>query len=66
MIEQRTIAPTEDPVCAMQVDVAVARATDLVLTHGDIEYSFCSDGCLTEFRDDPAWFLDRAYTPTTM
>jgi YHS domain-containing protein len=66
MIEQRTIHPGEDPVCAMLVDVAVARATDLVLHHGDVEYAFCSPDCLTEFRDDPAWFLDGAYTPTGM
>jgi YHS domain-containing protein len=50
----------------MRVDAAVARAKDLVHTHGEVDYSFCSDGCLTEFRDDPAWFLDVAYTPTKM
>jgi YHS domain-containing protein len=66
MIEKRTIHPSEDPVCAMRVDLAKARATGLVLTHGDVDYPFCSDGCLIEFRDDPAWFLDPAYTPTTM
>jgi YHS domain-containing protein len=66
MIEQRAIHPSEDPVCAMRVDVAVARATDLVLHHGDVDYVFCSSGCLIEFRDDPAWFLDWAYTPTRM
>jgi YHS domain-containing protein len=66
VIVQRTIHPGEDPVCAMRVDAAVARAKDLVHTHGEVDYSFCSDGCLTEFRDDPAWFLDVAYTPTKM
>lgn len=66
MNEKRTIHPSEDPVCAMRVDVAKARATDLVLTDGDVDYSFCSHGCLIEFRDDPAWFLDRAYTPQMM
>lgn len=66
MTAQRTIHPDEDPVCAMQVDVEVARATSLVLTHEGVDYSFCGDGCLLEFRDDPAWFLDGAYTPTTM
>jgi YHS domain-containing protein len=66
MIEQRTIHPSEDPVCAMRVDVAVARATNLVFTHGNVDYSFCSEGCLIEFRDDPAWFLDGAYAPTMM
>ena len=66
MIEKRTIHPSEDPVCAMRVDLVNARARDLVFTHGDVDYSFCSDGCLIEFRDDPPWFLDRAYTPTIM
>ena len=66
MIEQRTIHPSEDPVCAMRVDVLAARAADLALTHRDVDYSFCSKNCLTEFRDDPAWFLDRAYTPARM
>lgn len=66
MIEKRTISPSEDPVCAMRVDVARARAANLVLTHGTVDYAFCSEGCLIEFRDDPAWFLDEAYTPTPM
>ena len=66
MIEKRTIHPSEDPVCAMRVDLANARASNLVLTHGDVAYSFCSVGCLIEFRDDPTWFLDRAYMPTMM
>ena len=66
MIENRRIHPGEDPVCAMRVDVAKARQANLVLSHGDVDYSFCSNGCLTEFRDDPAWFLDRAYVPTMM
>ena len=66
MIEKRTIPPSEDPVCAMRVDLLDARAKDLVFRHGDVDYSFCSNGCLIEFRDDPAWFLDRAYTPTMM
>jgi YHS domain-containing protein len=66
MIEQRTIHPSEDPVCAMRVDVEDARAAALVFSHGEVDYAFCSRRCLTEFQDDPAWFLDRAYTPTRM
>ena len=54
----------EDPVCGMTVDPADAEANGLVLTHEDDMYVFCSRGCLVEFRDDPAWFLDPAYTPT--
>lgn len=66
MTEQRTIHPGEDPVCAIRVDVAMARATSRVVTHGDVDYSFCSEGCLIQFQNDPAWFLDQAYAPTTM
>ena len=64
MTEQRVMAPNEDPVCAMAVDPAEADANGLVLTHEDNAYAFCSPGCFLEFRDDPAWFLDPAYTPT--
>jgi YHS domain-containing protein len=66
VIEERDIDPGEDPVCAMRVDVSVARATNLVIAHGDVEYAFCSGPCLEAFRDDPAWFLDRSYIPTRM
>ena len=66
MIEQRTNHPSEDPVCAMPVGLLEAREADLVFRHADVEYSFCSHACLTEFRDDPAWFLDPAYAPTAI
>ncbi len=62
----RTIARGEDPVCAMTVDPADAGSVGLSLRHEGVEYSFCSHGCLLEFQDDPAWFLDPAYTPTPM
>jgi YHS domain-containing protein len=64
MTEQRVVAPNEDPVGAMAVDPAQAEANDLILTNQDNVYVFCSRGCLLEFRDDPAWFLDPAYTPS--
>jgi YHS domain-containing protein len=63
MTETRTIAPNEDPVCGMTVDVDQARAMGLSLTHDDREYVFCGKGCLLEFRDDPGRFLDREYQP---
>lgn len=66
MNDKRTIPTGEDPVCGMRVDVAKARTASLVLTYGTVDYAFCSDGCLIEFRDDPAWFLDEAYTPAPM
>jgi P-type Cu+ transporter len=61
---ERMIVLNEDPVCAMAVDPAEAAANGLVLTHEGKSYVFCSTGCLLEFRDDPAWFLDPAYTPS--
>ena len=66
MTQQRTIHPGDDPVCGMPVDADVARAGELVDIHRGVGYSFCSEGCLTEFQEDPAWFLDPAYSPTSM
>ena len=45
----------KDPVCGMDVDTT---ATDLKLEHEGTTYWFCGKGCLLEFRDDPARFLD--------
>ena len=61
MTETRMIAPNEDPVCGMTVDIEQARANGLTLTHEGREYGFCGKGCLLEFRDDPWRFLDPAY-----
>ncbi|MEX2183699.1 MAG: YHS domain-containing protein [Chloroflexota bacterium] len=66
MLDMRAIAPDEDPVCAMRTAPAQARQADLSLVIEDREYVFCSQGCLLEFRDDPAWFLDPGYRPTPM
>ena len=63
MTELRTIAPNEDPVCGMRVDVEEARAQGLTLTHEGREYAFCGKGCLLEFRDDPQRYVDPAYQP---
>ena len=63
MPEQRTIAPTEDPVCGMTVDPNTAPSNGLTLIHEGTEYAFCGKGCLLEFRDDPATYLDAAYAP---
>ncbi len=64
MAEHRTIAPTEDPVCGMTVDVEQARAKGLTSIHEDHEYVFCGKGCFLEFRDDPETFLAVGFTPT--
>ncbi len=64
MSAQRTIAPTEDPVCGMSVGPAQAREKGLTLIHEGTEYAFCGKGCLPEFRDEPAKYLDPGYTPS--
>ena len=63
MTDTRTIAPNEDPVCGMTVDVESAKANGLALTHDGREYVFCGKGCLLEFRDDPERYLDSTYRP---
>ena len=64
MTDKRTIDPTEDPVCGMTVDPDQARQNGLSLSHEGTEYAFCGKGCLLEFRDDPATYLDPTYTPS--
>jgi YHS domain-containing protein len=63
MTEQRTIAPTEDPVCGMTVDPVQAREKGQTLIHEGTEYAFCGKGCFLEFRDNPGKYLDPAYSP---
>jgi Cu+-exporting ATPase len=53
-----------DPVCGMTVDPATARAAGLVTEHDGQTYYFCGKGCLLEFRDNPATYLDPGYTPS--
>ncbi len=53
-----------DPVCGMTVDLAVARADGLVAEHDGTTYAFCGRGCLLDFRDDPARYLDPSHTPS--
>ena len=64
MNDIRQVEPNEDPVCGMHVDVEAARAKGLVLTHDGHEYVFCGKGCMLEFRDDPATYLDPRHLPT--
>lgn len=63
MAEPRTIAPNEDPVCGMTVDIKGAEAKGLAITHSDKQYVFCGKGCFLEFRDDPETFLAASYKP---
>jgi YHS domain-containing protein len=52
-----------DPVCGMAVDT---ETSELSLEHDGTTYWFCSRGCLLDFRDDPAKYLDPAHQPEGM
>jgi YHS domain-containing protein len=53
-----------DPVCGMTVERERAKAAGLSTEHDGETYYFCGKGCLLEFRDDPARFLDPSYQPS--
>ncbi|MEO7119359.1 MAG: YHS domain-containing protein [Candidatus Limnocylindrales bacterium] len=53
-----------DPVCGMTVDIADATAKGLHEQHDGVDHYFCGKGCLLEFRDDPAKYLDPGYVPS--
>lgn len=53
-----------DPVCGMTVDTAAARVKGLHARHEETDYFFCGKGCLLEFGDDPARYLDPSYVPS--
>ena len=48
MAEHRTVAPNEDPVCGMTVDINAAQAKGLATVHLDHEYVFCGEGCFLD------------------
>lgn len=64
MSEPRPIDQDEDAVCGMRVDPEGARARGLTLTHDGREYAFCGKGCMLDFGDEPAKFLDPGYQPS--
>jgi YHS domain-containing protein len=64
MNESGATGHATDPVCGMTVDPDTARATGLVAEHDGQTYYFCGKGCLLEFRDDPATYLDPSHTPS--
>jgi len=53
----------KDPVCGMDVNTETSQ---LSLEHEGKTYWFCGKGCLLEFRDDPARFLDPNYVAEGM
>jgi len=61
MADRREIAPYEDPVCGMTVDLEQARAKGLTTVHLGVEYVFCGKGCFLEFGDDAGIYLDPEY-----
>ncbi len=61
MVEHRTVASNEDPVCGMTPDPEEAREKGLVSTYEGRVYVFCGKGCFLEFRDDPETFLAPDY-----
>jgi YHS domain-containing protein len=63
MAEHRDVAPNEDPVCGMTVDIDQALAKGLATVYADHQYVFCGKGCFLEFRDEPEKFLGIGYTP---
>ena len=56
-------APATDPVCAMTVDEASARAAKRLSEYQGQTYYFCSDGCKKKFEADPAKFLGKTKLP---
>ncbi|HEU0037157.1 MAG TPA: heavy metal translocating P-type ATPase [Kofleriaceae bacterium] len=50
-----------DPVCGMTVDPATARGGSV--EHAGHTYHFCSPGCATKFRADPARYVHEAPQP---
>jgi YHS domain-containing protein len=63
MAEHRTVAPSEDAVCGMTVDIKASQAKGLATVYLDHQYVFCGKGCFLEFRDDPETFLASGYKP---
>jgi Cu+-exporting ATPase len=57
------MAIVKDPVCGMDVDTETSR---LSFEHAGQTFWFCGKGCLLEFKDDPAKFLDPSYEPEEM
>jgi Cu+-exporting ATPase len=57
------VATAKDPVCGMDVDTDTAAWT---AEHDGTTYYFCGKGCMLEFKDDPAKYLDPDYRPEGM
>ncbi len=58
------VTKVTDPVCGMSVTIEHAEAAALAADHDGVRYFFCGKGCLLDFQDEPAKYLDPAYRPT--
>ena len=52
-----------DPVCGMDVD---KETTFFRFEHDGTMYYFCSRGCMLDFEENPAKFLDPNFEPEGM
>jgi YHS domain-containing protein len=60
-VEDEALAIAIDPVCGMEVD---ATTSTLSLDYEGNTYWFCSKGCMLDFQEDPARYIDPDYTPS--
>jgi YHS domain-containing protein len=61
---ERSLDQAVDPVCGMTVDPVAARAAGLAEEQDGVTFYFCGKGCLLEFRDEPAKYLNPGYSPS--
>ena len=64
MTDETTTTTRIDPVCGMTVELADDQSAGLVAEHEGQAYAFCGRGCLLDFTDDPATYLDPSHTPS--
>jgi len=60
-MEDASMATEIDPVCGMEVDTTTS---DLSWEYDGTTYWFCGRGCMLDFQDDPAKYLDPDHTPS--
>ena len=52
-----------DPVCGMEVNTETAQFS---VEHDGQTYWFCSKGCMLDFQEEPAKYLDPNFEPQGM
>ena len=55
------MATATDPVCGMEVETDGAQLTS---EYEGKTYYFCGRGCMLDFQEDPARYLDPSYKPS--